>query len=540
MRNAILTLALFAVSAIAAPAPYPVTINSRAQTAPPLTVYRAAESLFRVSFVDGDTASDITGATAFMSFATNATAAVVSTASVSVVAGMTGVVDCVFSPAAVNVAAGRYMYEVGVTPIGGTARIYRQGVFTVVASPYAGSAAAVTWATNMTWGTINWTGLPNWLLVSETAGWETGSHAGLATTGDVAAAIAAIPAADAFWPHNATASSWFTFTTNSGAVTITGYNIAGGTDVVIPDYINGWPVTTIGANAFWESGVTSIGGAGNVVTVGESAFGSCHSLASAPLPQVQTVVDFAFSYCTSLVSVLLPQARTVGDFAFVDCTSLSSVQLPQAQTVGGYAFDNCTSLASLYFDNDAPTIGADIFTGITPNQVTNYVTNPQATGWGDRLYEMPVVRLPLYADAVYQAGELVATTGHVAQAIAAIPVPDMSDRPTFSQIAASNALPYTAWTGTVTPADGTATVAIAHGNMPVLVTAAPCVLTLDPTGYGTAGVSRVSLSYYTGTNALTFATNVISYAETPTVDTNGWNTLLIRRVSNSDWNGVGL
>ena len=100
--------------------------------------------------------------------------------------------------------------------------------------------------------------------------------------------------------------------------------------------------------------------------------------------------------------------------------------------------------------------------------------------------------------------------------------------------------PYKAWTGTVTPVNGTATVAIAHGNMPVLVTSAPCVLTLDPTGYGTAGVSRVSLSYYTGTNSFTFATNFISYAETPNVDTNGWNSLLIRRVSNGAWKGVGL
>ena len=108
------------------------------------------------------------------------------------------------------------------------------------------------------------------------------------------------------------------------------------------------------------------------------------------------------------------------------------------------------------------------------------------------------------------------------------------------ECAGGGSAPYTAWTGTVTPADGTATVTIAHGNMPVLVTDAPCVLTLDPTGYGTAGVSRVSLSYYTGTNSFTFATNIIDYAATPTVDTNGWNTLLIRRVSDGAWKGVGL
>jgi hypothetical protein len=187
---------------------------------------------------------------------------------------------------------------------------------------------------------------------------------------------------------------------------------------------------------------------------------------------------------------------------------------------------------------NAPAEATGVFASITPPTV--YVTDPQATGWGDTWNGVTVIRPPLYADAVYQAGELVATTGHVAQAIAAIPEPDLSGRPTFAQIAASNALPYTAWTGTVTPQNGTATVAYAHGNMPVLVTDAPCVLTLDPTGYGTAGVSRVSLSYYTGTNSFTFATNVITYSATPTVDTNGWNTLLIRRVSDGAWKGVGL
>jgi hypothetical protein len=346
----------------------------------------------------------------------------------------------------------------------------------------------------------------------------TAAQLGALTNETDTAALAALAAHSAYWPPDATARDFFTFTTNANEITITGYNIDGGTDVVIPDYINGWPVTTIGANAFSESGVTSIGGAGNVVTVG----------------------DFAFAYCYALASVPLPQAQTVGASAFGSCYSLTSVSLPQVQTVGYYAFGSCTSLTSVYFNNDAPTIVGDIFADLTPNQVTNYVTNPQATGWGEKLGGMPVVRLPLYADAIYQAGLPVATEAHVAEQIAAIPEPDMSDHPTFSQIAASNALPYTAWTGTVTPADGTATVSIAHGNMPVLVTDAPCVLTLDPTGYGTGGVSRVSLSYYTGTNALTFATNIIKYAETPTVVTNGWNTLLIRRVSDGAWKGVGL
>jgi hypothetical protein len=287
-------------------------------------------------------------------------------------------------------------------------------------------------------------------------------------------------------------AEWFTFADG----VITGFNWeTGRTNVVIPWAIGGVPVTAIGANAFQSSAIVSVIAPQTVTTIGAGAFG----------------------YCDSLASVTLPQATTIGDGVFYGCEGLTGVHMGQ----------------------NAPAEATEVFADITPPPNV-YVTDPQATGWGATWNGVTVVRPPLYADAIYQAGELVATTGHVAQAIAAIPEPDLSDRPTFAQIAASNALPYTAWTGTVAPQNGTATVAYAHGNMPVLVTDAPCVLTLDPTGYGTAGVSRVSLSYYTGTNSFTFATNIIDYAATPTVDTNGWNTLLIRRVSDGAWKGVGL
>jgi hypothetical protein len=120
--------------------------------------------------------------------------------------------------------------------------------------------------------------------------------------------------------------------------------------------------------------------------------------------------------------------QTVGGGAFMGCTLLTSVSLPQVQMVGDYAFGSCTSLASLYFTGNAPTIGAYVFENIPSNQVTNYVTNPQATGWGAKWGDMPVVRLPLYGDKIYQAGLPVATEAHVAEQIAAIPEPDMSSR----------------------------------------------------------------------------------------------------------------
>jgi hypothetical protein len=302
----------------------------------------------------------------------------------------------------------------------------------------------------------------------------------------------------AYWPPDATAPEHFLIETNNAAITITGYAETLPADVVIPSYIGGLPVRAIGL--------------------------------------------YAFANSLYLTTIIIPNGVTsIGQGAFVNNSNIDTVIIPDSvRSIGSSAFGHSAYLTSIYFSCDAPIDEGDLFNELATNQVTNYVTNPQATGWGATWGGMPVVRLPLYGDKIYQAGELVATTGHVAQAIAAIPEPDMSDHPTFSQIAASNALPYTAWTGTVTPADGTATVAIAHGNMPVLVIDAPTVLQLDATGFGTSGVSRVSLSYYTGTNALTFATNVIKYAETPTVDTNKWNSLLLRRVSNGTWKGVGL
>ena len=45
------------------------------------------------------------------------------------------------------------------------------------------------------------------------------------------------------------ARAQFTYTTNNGAITITGYTGPGG-DVIIPSMTNGLPVTSIGTAAF--------------------------------------------------------------------------------------------------------------------------------------------------------------------------------------------------------------------------------------------------------------------------------------------------
>ena len=193
-------------------------------------------------------------------------------------------------------------------------------------------------------------------------------------------ALAALAAYAAYWPHNATASSWFTYTTNANEITITGYDVAGGADVRIPSYINGWPVKVIGDEAFQDSGIESVHG--NVVTIGDRAFYSCGALTTASFLQATTIGDSAFSSCTRLTTATYPQATTIGGNAFSFCTALATAPFPQATTIGNSAFYSCTSLTTATYPQ-ATTIGAYAFLSCDALTTATY---PQATTIGERAF----------------------------------------------------------------------------------------------------------------------------------------------------------
>jgi len=147
------------IASASAPKPYPITINSRADNAPPVMVFRANETVFRALFKDGSTASDLTGTTPFMAWSSNATSTAISTSSWTIVNNLPayGFVDFTFSPESVNHAPGRYIYEIGVVAPTGT-RTYRQGVFVIVGSPFGTGADPVSWSTNWNLSLVTLTG----------------------------------------------------------------------------------------------------------------------------------------------------------------------------------------------------------------------------------------------------------------------------------------------------------------------------------------------------------------------------------------------
>ena len=193
----------------------------------------------------------------------------------------------------------------------------------------------------------------------------------------------------------------FKYTTNSGTITITGYNgpIAA---VIIPSTINGLPVTRIGEGAFMLCPtLTSVTISSNVTSIADDAFSGCSKMAaitvdaqnafysslngvlfdrnrttlvaypvglggSYTIPEsVISVGNKAFAGCTSLSSVMISSnATSIGDSAFFQCTGLTSVTIPGSVTIiGESAFSADAGLTSVTMANGLAIIGNDAFSG---------------------------------------------------------------------------------------------------------------------------------------------------------------------------------
>ena len=127
-----------------------------------------------------------------------------------------------------------------------------------------------------------------------------------------------------------TAAQYFSYSEVEGGVSITGYNIEGGLDVVIPSMINGKKVVAIADYAFTSNGVppTTISNTKKVMPLylynGNKA--SVHKLAPSPTG-------------LGITSVVIPSTvKSIGEFAFTG-NKLTEVTIPSSVTsIESYAF----------------------------------------------------------------------------------------------------------------------------------------------------------------------------------------------------------
>jgi hypothetical protein len=143
----------------------------------------------------------------------------------------------------------------------------------------------------------------------------------------------------------------FSWTTNSGAITITGYSGTNGV-ITIPDIITGLPVTSIEAQAFYGNRVmTNVMTGTNLTSIGEEAFQLCANLTNIIIgTNVTSIGVQAFFDCGKLAGVTIPASVAgIGQYAFAGCTSLTAIPVapsnPNFSSVGGVIFnENQTTL----------------------------------------------------------------------------------------------------------------------------------------------------------------------------------------------------
>ncbi|MBA4150695.1 MAG: leucine-rich repeat domain-containing protein [Verrucomicrobia bacterium] len=156
---------------------------------------------------------------------------------------------------------------------------------------------------------------------------------------------------------SSTVQAQFTFTTNNGAITVSGYDCSGG-DVVLPSTFNGMPVTSIGNYAFWACGsLTNVTIPSSVTNIGNAAFAICVNLTNVTMGGgVKTIGDHAFYHCNSLTNFTIPSSVTsIGKYSF-KCDNLIMVTIGSGVTnMAHTAFSECPRLIAVGVHTNNPS-----------------------------------------------------------------------------------------------------------------------------------------------------------------------------------------
>ena len=145
----------------------------------------------------------------------------------------------------------------------------------------------------------------------------------------------------------------YTYTVEDGKATIIKFDKNFEGKVEIPPTLGGYPVTSIGKDAFIGcKQITNVEMPDSITTIGNSAFWRCENLKSVTLSNNLTNIGMqAFGDCYVLESVTIPNGLTEIEFqVFYQCTLLKSITIPRSvKTIGEGAFEYCWELKDVYY-----------------------------------------------------------------------------------------------------------------------------------------------------------------------------------------------
>jgi hypothetical protein len=204
-----------------------------------------------------------------------------------------------------------------------------------------------------------------------------------------------------FVTSHALSNTEFTYNTIDDGIEVTGCVETCPSDLVIPDTIDGYSVTSIGYEAFrsnqlasvtipdsvtsigygafWDNQLTSVTIPDSVTSIGEWAF-YWNQLTHVTIPDIVSIENWAFA-SNQLTSVTIPDSVTTIDMGAFAGNQLTSVTIPDSVTsIGYYAFSS-NQLISISIPHSVSIIGSWAFsdnqlTSVTiPDSVTSIVDN---------------------------------------------------------------------------------------------------------------------------------------------------------------------
>lgn len=181
----------------------------------------------------------------------------------------------------------------------------------------------------------------------------------------------------------------FSYSASNGSGTITRY-LGPGAAVIIPPFINGYPVTSIGNGSFAQGPYipTSVTIPNTVTNIGINAFQDAFNLTNVTIPDSVTTIGMSAFSGSSLTAITIPTSvTTIGQVAFYGCPNLTTVTIAgSATSIGPYAFAFCSSLTSAWFPGNAPPAGTNVFSGDS-SAIVYYL--PGTSGWTNTFRRAP-------------------------------------------------------------------------------------------------------------------------------------------------------